>query len=76
MNFSPFIADSSKFRLKDHDPAFTGKYQNKEEVTRKTTKDLGRLGKLQEMLYAQNTQGVVLIFQAMDAAGKDSTVKR
>src|SRR3989344_2998746 len=75
MDISQFAVTGSNFRLKDFDPSFTGKYQNKSEAKRKMKKDTDRLVELQEMLYAQNTQGVLLVFQAMDAAGKDSVVK-
>lgn len=75
MDLKPFVAKGRSFSLKDHDPSFTGKYQSKEEAERKMAKDIKRLSRLQEMLYAQNTRGVLLIFQAMDAAGKDSVVK-
>lgn len=75
MDLSPFVIKGRNLILKDHSPSFTGKYQDKVEAGRKMKKDIKRLGRLQEMLYAQNTRGVLLVFQAMDAAGKDSVVK-
>lgn len=75
MDISKFTAGNSGFKLKDFDPGFTGKYRDRAEAERETEKDVKRLACLQEMLYAQNTQSVLLIFQAMDAAGKDSVVK-
>lgn len=75
MKHDIFTMTGSDFRLKNHDPAFAGKYGDKEEAQQKMAKDLKRLSQLQEMLYAQSAWGVLLIFQAMDAAGKDSTVK-
>ncbi len=61
--------------LKDYDPGFTGKYKNKQEAVEKLQKDLSCLSSLQEVLYAQNRYSLLLIFQAMDAAGKDSVIK-
>lgn len=75
MNLRLFAVTGSNFRLKDYAPAYTGKYQDRAEAERKMKKDIKLLGRLQEMLYAQSTRGVLLIFQAMDAAGKDSVVK-
>ena len=75
MDIGEFVVSGRNFKLKDYGPGSTGKYKDRAEAERKMAKDLRRLNKLQEMLYAQNTQGVLLVFQAMDAAGKDSTVK-
>ena len=64
-----------KFRLKDHDPAYTGGIKAKEEAQKRLKKGVERLRELQELLYAQDTWSLLLVFQAMDAAGKDSTVE-
>jgi len=68
------ITDGSGFRLRDHDPGATGGLQ---KVPAKTLLAQGvqRLAELQDMLYAQNRWAVLLVFQAMDAAGKDSVIK-
>jgi len=72
----PFrIDDGRGFRLKDFDPADTRGIGSKEEAAAVLAKGLARLSLLQEKLYAQDRWGVLLIFQAMDAAGKDSVVK-
>ena len=72
----PFkITDGSKFRLKDHDPADTRGIDSKEEATRHLRKGVQMLAELQERLYADNRWALLAIFQAMDAAGKDSTIK-
>ncbi len=47
----------------------------KEEALAKTERNLARLGELQEKLYADGRESVVFVFQAMDAAGKDSAIK-
>ncbi|HUN64785.1 MAG TPA: polyphosphate kinase 2 family protein [Bacteroidota bacterium] len=53
----------------------TGSYRKKEEAEEKLVKDIGRLAELQELLYASATHAVLLIVQAMDAAGKDGVIK-
>jgi PPK2 family polyphosphate:nucleotide phosphotransferase len=60
---------------KDFDPAFKDGFLNKEDATVKLKEDIERLVKYQDILYAQDTYALLIIFQAMDAAGKDSTIK-
>jgi PPK2 family polyphosphate:nucleotide phosphotransferase len=69
------ITDGRRFRLKDHDPADRGWIASKDEAKEHLKKDVARLGELQEKLYAQDQWSVLLIFQAMDAAGKDGVIK-
>ena len=69
------IREGTRFRLKDHDPADTGKFQSKEEGKARLAQGIARLRELQDRLYAQDRWAVLLIFQAMDAAGKDSTIE-
>jgi len=69
------IADDPKFRLKDHDPADTWKMDSKETAEEWLHEGTARLGELQDLLYAQNQWSLLLVFQAMDAAGKDGTIK-
>jgi PPK2 family polyphosphate:nucleotide phosphotransferase len=69
------VPPGEKIRLKDFDPAFTGGFKNKAEATKKLKADVDKLAELQDVLYAQNTYSVLLIFQAMDAAGKDGAIK-
>jgi PPK2 family polyphosphate:nucleotide phosphotransferase len=76
MDHQPFLVPpGKKIKLKDYDPAFTGDFKNKKEAKQKLTKDVERLAALQEVLYAHNVYALLLIFQAMDAAGKDSAIK-
>jgi PPK2 family polyphosphate:nucleotide phosphotransferase len=65
------------FRLADVDPADTGDLEAEEADRAKDLLSLGveMLATLQDMLYAQNRWSVLLVFQAMDAAGKDGTIK-
>ncbi len=69
------VPPGKKIRLKDFDPADTGKYKGREEAQAKLETDICRLAEYQDILYAQNTYALLIIFQAMDAAGKDGTIK-
>lgn len=75
---APFrVDDGRRFRLKDIDPADTGGLQSefKDEARAMLQQSIGWLAEEQDMLYAQDKWAVLLIFQAMDAAGKDGTIK-
>src|SRR5215469_12597582 len=63
------------FRLKDFDPAFTGHWKSKEHAEQTLQEQVARTAELQDKLYAQDTWALLLIFQAMDAAGKDGAIK-
>ena len=76
MNHDHFLVPPGKvIQLKDYDPDFTGEFENKEQAETKLREDVQRLAKYQDVLYAQNTYALLIIFQAMDASGKDSTIK-
>jgi PPK2 family polyphosphate:nucleotide phosphotransferase len=69
------ITNGKKFRLKDFDPGDTWKLKSKDGAAELLQGGVDRLQELQETLYAQDKWAVLLVFQAMDAAGKDSTIK-
>jgi PPK2 family polyphosphate:nucleotide phosphotransferase len=69
------VAHGKSFRLKDFDPADTAKIKSKEEAAELLQNHLAELAELQEKLYAQDQWALLLVFQAMDAAGKDSLIK-
>ncbi len=71
------ITDGRKFRLKDHDPGDTAGLdsEDKPEAKRMLASGVERMAELQERLYASDEWGLLLVFQAMDAAGKDGTIK-
>ncbi|MEY4484523.1 MAG: hypothetical protein RL693_1975 [Verrucomicrobiota bacterium] len=71
------IADGSKFRLKDFDPGDTQNFgsEDKPQAKDALTQGVKLLSEMQDRLYAQDHWGVLLIFQAMDAAGKDGAIK-
>ncbi|HEV2398856.1 MAG TPA: polyphosphate kinase 2 family protein [Candidatus Sulfotelmatobacter sp.] len=63
------------FRLKDYDPAYTGHWKSKEHAAQALEDQIARTAELQDKLYAQDQWALLLIFQAMDAAGKDGAIK-
>ena len=71
------VTSGKKFRLADYDPADTAGLRSKDKpkVKELMSAGLDRLTELQDRLYAQDRWAVLLIFQAMDAAGKDSAIK-
>jgi PPK2 family polyphosphate:nucleotide phosphotransferase len=72
----PYRVTSGKsFRLKGIDPRETRKVKSKEAAADLLRRGVTLLSELQERLYAQDRWSVLLIFQAMDAAGKDGTIK-
>jgi PPK2 family polyphosphate:nucleotide phosphotransferase len=76
MNYKRFsVSSGKKVRLKDYDPGDIGKFKNKVEAEKKLRNDIAKLARYQEVLYAHNRYALLIIFQAMDAAGKDSAIK-
>src|SRR5579863_8313176 len=69
------VGDGKQFRMKDFDPANTGHVHSKEHATKLLQQGIASMSELQDKLYAQDRWGVLLIFQAMDAAGKDGVIK-
>jgi PPK2 family polyphosphate:nucleotide phosphotransferase len=75
--------DTTRFRvrpgravnLRRYDPAETRPFKNKQKAAGQLQDDIARLVALQGQLYAYDRWSVLLIFQAMDAAGKDSAIK-
>ena len=69
------VTTGRTFKLAKHDPADPPPDGMKAEAEARLQRGLERLAEAQEMLYAQNQWALLLIFQAMDAAGKDGTIK-
>ena len=63
-----------KISLDDYDPDFTGGL-DKKKAGELLQRGVEELAAEQDKLYAQNTYGILIVFQAMDAAGKDGTIK-
>jgi PPK2 family polyphosphate:nucleotide phosphotransferase len=71
------VTNGKKFKLKDVNPGDTGDLKSEDKPRAKEALQMGvdELAELQDVLYAQDRWSVLLIFQAMDAAGKDGTIK-
>ncbi|WEA01276.1 polyphosphate kinase 2 family protein [Mucilaginibacter sp. SJ] len=67
------VPSNSKFSLNDHDPAFSDGYE-KEDAGAVLDELIAETSKLEAQLYASNSYSLLIIFQAMDAAGKDSAI--
>ena len=61
--------------LKDYDPGFVGQFMAKDDAERAGAGGIRLLAEQQDKLYAQDNYSVLIVLQAMDAAGKDSTIK-
>jgi PPK2 family polyphosphate:nucleotide phosphotransferase len=69
------VRPGSRVRLKSLDTDSTGSYESKDRAEKHLRKGVQELRRMQEMLYAQDQQALLLVFQAMDGAGKDSTIE-
>jgi PPK2 family polyphosphate:nucleotide phosphotransferase len=64
-----------KVHLKDYDPNHTGEFDEKSDITDLLEKDVERLAELQDVLYAEGKRSLLVVLQAIDAGGKDGTIK-
>src|SRR5262245_2932417 len=64
-----------KISLKNFDPGWTGRISNKRQATALLENGIKQLAKQQDRLYAQDQYALLVVFQAMDAAGKDGTIR-
>jgi PPK2 family polyphosphate:nucleotide phosphotransferase len=69
------VNNGKHFRLKHYDPGDTGHWRSKEHAEEAVQEGITRTADLQDKLYAQDSWALLLIFQALDAAGKDGAVK-
>jgi len=69
------VTDGNKLSLSDYPTAFRKKSIEKEEAELQMQKDIVELAALQDVLYADNRHAILIVIQAMDAAGKDGTIK-
>lgn len=75
-HIGPFIVPPGKrISLKDYDPRYVGDYVVKSDAAVELQAGVQKLAAFQDMLYAQNIYALLLVFQALDAAGKDSVIK-
>ncbi len=69
------VEPGTKVRLSDIDPSYSGKHKSHEEALPKITEHVERMAKLQYLLYADGDQSLLIVLQALDAAGKDGTIR-
>jgi len=69
------VTKGGDFRLKDYNPADTGGLKDKDRALKTLHRGVEFLSHFQEKLYAQDRWALLMIFQAMDAAGKDGAIK-
>ena len=73
---SPYLVKpGKKFKLSNIDPDDKGRFKHSDEVQEEVQKNLEALDHLQEVLYAQSKYAVLIVFQAMDAGGKDGAIE-
>jgi PPK2 family polyphosphate:nucleotide phosphotransferase len=68
------VPEGKRFRLKKHRPDFTGGL-DQAKAEKMLAKNIDVMAELQDILYAQNVHALLIIFQAMDAAGKDGAIR-
>ncbi|HEV7699971.1 MAG TPA: polyphosphate kinase 2 family protein [Pyrinomonadaceae bacterium] len=68
------VPEFGEVDLKDHPTDYTGDYDEKEDSLDDLAKNVEKMGELQNILYAQNVHALLVVIQAMDAAGKDSLI--
>lgn len=69
------VSPGTKVRLKDYDPNYTGNYKSKNEAKERLKVIQKEMIKLQNLLYAEGKHALLIILQAMDTGGKDSTIR-
>jgi PPK2 family polyphosphate:nucleotide phosphotransferase len=69
------VPPDKKFSLKKNDPTYTASFKKKEDALEKLQADINSIASYQDILYAQDQYALLVIFQAMDAAGKDGAIK-
>jgi PPK2 family polyphosphate:nucleotide phosphotransferase len=76
LDHSPFLVKpGKKVRLKDHSPSYSAGFKDKAEAKAALLEDVSGLIEAQNLLWASKEYALIIIFQALDAAGKDSTIK-
>ena len=70
-----FVVKGKNFRLSDQDPSDTAGWSDQKLAEAQALENTEKLAKLQQKLYAQHKYAVLVVLQAMDAGGKDGTIK-
>ncbi|MCB0224918.1 MAG: polyphosphate kinase 2 family protein, partial [Anaerolineae bacterium] len=69
------VKPGQKINLRKIDPNDTGKIKDKKEAKTLLAQNIGRMAELQNVLYAQDKHALLIVLQAMDAGGKDGTIR-
>ena len=76
LDHRPFLVEpGQKIRLRDYPPDFTGGIKDKAQAKMALLEDVSGLAAAQDLLWASKEYSIIIIFQALDAAGKDGTIK-
>jgi PPK2 family polyphosphate:nucleotide phosphotransferase len=76
MHYDKFIYKPDKTSgLKNHNPEFTGDFETEQQAQEKMQEDANQIAKYHDFLMAHETNGLLIIFQGMDGAGKDAAIK-
>lgn len=76
MNIDKYrVPYDGSFKISKTDPGDSGKFESKDEAAEKLKENVKKMAELQDKMYAHDKYGLLLIFQAMDAAGKDGAIK-
>ena len=75
-DLTPFtVPHNKKIKLSDYDPGYVGQIEGKKQSKETLQEDISDLADAQELLWASKQNSVLIVFQALDAAGKDGTIK-
>ena len=69
------ICGRGQYHKDDFDTGSTGSFKNARQARQAMAENLEKINELQQKLYAEKREGVIFLFQAMDAAGKDGTIR-
>ena len=69
------VRPGSRARLRDYDTAYTAGFAGEREAAAKIDSDCSELARLQDMLMAEETHALLVVFQSIDGSGKDGTIK-
>jgi len=76
MKKSPFLVPpGKKIKLSQFDPGYHGDFKDKDAAQERLQKDIERMSELQDVFYASDSHSLLIVFQALDAAGKDGAIK-
>ncbi|MBM3234736.1 polyphosphate kinase 2 family protein [Candidatus Poribacteria bacterium] len=70
------VPPGTKIKLKDYDAEYAGEYKRKSEINEPMAEIQERMRELQGLLYAESKHALLIILQAMDAGGKDGTIRK